>query len=371
MKIAMIGWEYPPFKVGGLGTHCYYLTRSLAKLGVKIDFFAPKVSKENRKSDLKNLRIIDVGETAIYPYGTETKTIDGDFFTAVEKFNKLCYEKVNGNYDLIHCHDWLTANAGIMLKEKLGIPLILTMHSTEYDRSANLNPNPWFIDIERNAMEKADRIIAVSHYTKRIIVERYGIDENKIRVVHNGVNPIGEHGEKKKIVLYLGRLTMQKGVEFFLRAAKKVLEKEDCSFVVAGSGDMLPQLIHLSIALGIADKVMFTGPLTEDEVKHIYRISSVYVLPSVSEPFGITALEAISAGTPVIISKSSGVAEALRNCLTADFWDVNEMANKIVALLRYDALRKTLKENAKKELRFLTWDRAARKTLEVYREVVS
>lgn len=370
MKVAMIGWEFPPFKVGGLGTHCYHLTLSLAKLGVKIDFFAPKVADNVRRSDLQNLRIIEIGETLIFPYGTVDKPIGEDFFSAVERYNRLCYERINGDYDLIHCHDWLTAKAGMLLKEKLGKPLVLTIHSTEFDRSANLNPNQWLIDVERKAMESADRIITVSHYTKRLLLERYGIDEGKIRVIHNAVNPIGEGNEKKKIVLYLGRLTMQKGVEFFLRAAKRVLEKEDCRFVVAGSGDMLPQLIHLAVNLGISNKVMFTGPLTEDEVKHIYRISSVYVLPSVSEPFGITALEAVSAGTPVILSKNSGVAEVLRNCFTADFWDVDEMANKIIALLRYEPLRNTITKNAKRELRFFTWDRVARKTLDVYNEVI-
>lgn len=369
MRIAMIGWEYPPFKVGGLGTHCYYLTRSLANLGIGVDLYLPRMSGEGRRSDIKNLRIIEIGEPPLFPYETE-KPLGGDVFESVDRYNTLCSERIDGDYDLIHCHDWLTARVGIRLKERLGIPLILTVHSTEYDRSANLCPNPWLLHLEKEAMEKADRIIAVSYYTRNMLVERYGIDGKKIRVVHNAVNPIGEGRKKEKIVLYLGRLAIQKGVEFFLRSAKKVLEKEDCRFVVAGSGEMLPSLIHLSISLGISDKVMFTGPLTEEEVKHIYRISSVYVLPSVSEPFGITALEAITAGTPVIVSKNSGVAEILRNCLTVDFWDVDEMANKIIALLRYDALRNTIKENAKKEARFFTWDRTARKTIEVYREVI-
>jgi len=369
MKVAMIGWEYPPFKVGGLGTHCYGLTRSLADRGVSIDFYMPKTNRDSITSDKPNLVIKPVGETTVFPYDhPDDKALEGQFFEAVYKYNDLCVQKIQGDYDLIHCHDWLTMKAGVLLKEKMGVPLVVTVHSTEYDRSAWLFPNEWFINIEREGMEKADRIITVSHFTKRILVERYGINPDKIRVVHNAVYPIGE-GEKQRIVLFLGRLTIQKGPEFFLKAAKKVLEKEDCRFVIAGDGDMLPRLINQAIKLGISNKVIFTGLLTEDEVKHIYRISSVYVMPSVSEPFGITALEAISAGTPTIVSKTTGVSEAFHNCLKVDFWDVDEMANKIIALLRYDPLRRTLANEAKREIKLFTWDRVADKTLSVYREV--
>ena len=372
MKIAMIGWEYPPFKVGGLGTHCYGLTHALANLSVNVDFYIPKRTEQKMVKSERNLRIIEVGVANVFPYDRYSELpIENDFFNAVETYNSLCANRIKGCYDLIHCHDWLTMEAGIRLKEKLGIPLIVTIHSTEYDRSGGIYPNQYFIEREKRGMDAADRIIAVSHFTKRIIMEKYHIPEDKIRVVHNAVSKIGEGGKKKKIVLFFGRLTIQKGAEFFLRAAKKVLEKEnDCLFIVAGAGDMLPRLIDLAIQLGIANKVMFTGPLTDEEVKHIYRIASVYVLPSVSEPFGITALEAISAGTPAIISKTSGVAEVVKHSLTVDFWDVDEMANKIIALLRYHPLRKTMVENAKKEVDFLTWERTAEKTLEVYREVI-
>ena len=367
MKVAMIGWEYPPFKVGGLGTHCYGLTRALADIGVNVDFYMPKLHSGKIKGK-KNLRIIEVGEGSILPYDrpTEQPLTGENFFDSVYEYNRLCSEKVNGDYDLVHCHDWLTVDAGIAVKKKLGIPMILTVHSTEYDRSGGIYPNEWFINIEKRGMENADKIIAVSNFTKRTIVEKYGIPEEKIRVIHNAVNPVGAGNNKRKIILFLGRLTIQKGAEFFLRAAKKVLEKEDCTFVVAGYGEMLPKLIDLSINLGIANRVMFTGPITDEEVKHIYRISSIYVLPSVSEPFGITALEAVTAGTPVILSKTSGVSEVLRHCLLVDFWDVDEMANKIVALLRYKPLHKMLTENAEKEVRLFTWDRTARKTLDVY-----
>lgn len=373
MKIAMIGWEYPPFKAGGLATHCYGLTRGLSDKNIKVYFFMPK-TKHKPDSDRKNLKIVEVGETEIFPYDRpDSKEIKGDFFEGVNKYNELVIKKVEdtikteGKFDAIHCHDWLTMKAGVALKEKTGTPLVLSIHSTEYDRSGWLNPNQWFIDIEREGMQRADRIIAVSHFTKRVCVEKYGINPVKISVVHNAVYPIPE-GHKKEIVLFLGRLTIQKGAEFFLRSAKKVKDVEpDAKFVIAGSGDMLPRLIDQAIDMDISDRVIFTGRLSDEEVKHIYSISSVYVMPSVSEPFGITALEAISAGTPAITSKTAGFSEAFKNCLKVDFWDTDEMANKIVSLLRYEPLHRTLSTEGKREVNLFTWDRVADKTIEVYR----
>ena len=366
MKIAMIGWEYPPFKVGGLGTHCYGLTHGLADKNVHIDFYMPKL-RQKVKSDNKNIHIVEVGEAEVFPYDRpDDKALGGKFFDAVYRYNELLVQRIKGKYDLIHCHDWLTMKAAVALKEKLDIPLVLTVHSTEYDRSGWIYPNQWFIDIEREGMEKADRIIAVSQFTKKVIIEKYGISPDKITVVHNAVYPIGD-GEKRNLVLFLGRLTIQKGPEFFLKTAKKVLEYEDARFVIAGIGDMFPKLIEQAVHLGISNKVIFTGKLTEEEVKHIYKISSIYVMPSVSEPFGITALEAISAGTPTIVSKSAGVSEVLKNCFKVDFWDTDEMANKIIALLRYDSLRDTMRQSSKREIQLFTWDRVAERTLQVYR----
>jgi glycogen synthase len=366
MKIAMIGWEYPPFKVGGLGTHCYGLTHGLADKDVHIDFYMPKL-RQKVKSDNKNINIIEVGEAEVYPYDRpDDKELGGKFFDAVYRYNDLLVARVKGKYDLVHCHDWLTMKAAVQIKEKLGIPLVLTVHSTEYDRSGWIYPNQWFIDIEKEGMQKADRIIAVSEFTKRVIVEKYGINPDKVTVVHNAVYPIGE-GEKRNLVLFLGRLTIQKGPEFFLKAARKVLDYEDARFVIAGQGDMLPKLIEQAVHMGISHKVIFTGKLTEEEVAHIYKISSIYVMPSVSEPFGITALEAISAGTPTIVSKSAGVSEVLNHCFKVDFWDTDEMANKIIALLRYESLHDAMRQSSKREVQLFTWDRVAERTLEVYR----
>lgn len=375
MKVAMIGWEYPPFKAGGLATHCYGLTRSLADKNVKVYFFMPK-TKHKTTSNKENLKIIEVGETDIFPYDRpEDKALAGQFFEAVHRYNDVVVARVKsvakteGKFDVIHAHDWLTMDAAATLKEELGIPMVLTVHSTEYDRSGWLYPNQWFIDIERRGMEKADKIIAVSNFTKNVIVEKYGINPDKISVVHNAVYPISE-GKKQDLVLFLGRLTIQKGAEFFLQSAKKVLDYEpDTRFVVAGSGDMLPQLINQAVDMGISNHVIFTGRITDEEVKHIYSISSVYVMPSVSEPFGITALEAISAGTPTIASKTAGFSEAFKNCLRVDFWDTDEMANKIISLLRYQPLHKTLSHEGKCEINLFTWDRVANMTIDVYNGV--
>ena len=366
MRVAMIGWEYPPFMVGGLGTHCYGLTRSLSDMGVKIDFYMPQ-TKNGATSENHNLVIKEVGETTVFPYDRpESSEIAGGFFDAVSRYNTLVATTVKGAYDVIHCHDWLTIQASITLKDLLGVPLILTVHSTEYDRSGWRHPNQWFIDIEKEGMEKADKIIAVSQFTKRTIIEKYGINPDKITVIYNAVYPISE-GKKQKVVLFLGRLTIQKGADVFLRAAKKVTEFEpDVRFVVAGTGDLLPELITQAVKLGISNRVIFTDHLTDEEMKHIYGIASVYVMPSVSEPFGITALEAISAGTPTIVSKTSGVSETFQNCLKVDFWDSDEIANKIISLLRYESLSTSLTENGRKEIELFTWDNVAEKTLDVY-----
>jgi glycosyltransferase involved in cell wall biosynthesis len=373
----MLGWEYPPFKAGGLGTHCFGLTRSLADLGVSVDFFMPKTGHV-AVSDRRNLRIVEVGECEVFPYDRpDVRELGGGgFFDRVCFYNELLVgcvlsnAKRFGGYDVVHCHDWLTMRAGMVLRERLGVPLVVSVHSTEFDRCGWLFPNDWFVDLERRGMLAADVVIAVSHFTKRVIVERYGVPGGRVVVVHNAVYPIGS-GCKCGIVLFLGRLTVQKGAEFFLRAARKVgLVEPDVRFVVAGCGDLLPRLISEAIDLGISDRVVFTGRLSDEEVRYLYGVSSVYVMPSVSEPFGITALEAASAGTPVVVSRSAGFSEVFSSCLRVDFWDVDEMANKIVSLLRYDVLRRVLGVEGVREVGLFTWDRVAGRTLDVYRGVV-
>ena len=228
-------------------------------------------------------------------------------------------------------------------------------------------------------MHKADRIIAVSNFTKNKIMTHYGVPSEKINVVHNAVDfsqhYYDENFEIKKtdkVVLFLGRITLQKGPDYFVYAAKKVLEQEkNVKFVIAGSGDMEPFIIEKAAELGIADKVLFAGFLNQDYVERAYKMADVYVMPSVSEPFGITALEAMKNKTPTIVSKQSGVSEVVRHCLKADFWDVNELSNKIITLLRYPTLHETLKDNGYLEVKKFSWDVPAQKCIDIYNELIT
>ena len=262
-------------------------------------------------------------------------------------------------------------------------PLIAHIHATEFDRTGGTGANPDVYRIEKAGMSKADAVIAVSKMTKDMIIGKYNINASKIHVIHNGVN-LDEYNApnnnleflkiKKtgvKVVLFVGRITIQKGPDYFIHVAKKVLRYEpNTIFVVAGSGDMEYQMINLAAQLGISDKVFFVGYLRGKELDKIYRSSDVLVMPSVSEPFGITALEALACNTPVMISKQSGVSEVLTHALKSDFWDTDEMANKIIAILRYGSLRRSLKENGTKDVGALSWDRAAEKCIHLYQQLI-
>jgi len=410
----MFGWEFPPHTVGGLGNVTYNLTNALIELGMQLTLFLPVKTKS------KNFRIVSANlsvnciETVLMPYMNEAsfrlaiKNLEdeygqlyagkgknkksfvinqlfidkgycqmygGNLFEEVELFAQKCRPLIEKeNFDVIHCHDWLTFRAGIVAKEISGKPLILHVHTTELDRSCG-GRNQRAYDIEKECFEKADKIIAVSHYTKNKIVEGYGIDPNKIDVVHNAIQFNGQrlikNGKKRKVVLYLGRLSLHKGPDYFIRAARKVLEYEpDALFVVAGGGELLPELINLACGLGIANKVLFTGKISDDDVNKIYEAADVYVMPSVSEPFGLTALEAASHGTPIIISKNSGAKEVLKHCLEVDFWDIEEMANKIVSILRYPQLSSEMTLNSYKELDRISWRKQAEEVIKVYNKVV-
>lgn len=276
-------------------------------------------------------------------------------------------------FDVCHAHDWLSFRAGIAVQAATGKPMIAHVHATEFDRSGDAI-NQAVYDAERQGTHAADRVIAVSQLTRNILVSRYGVDPGKIDVVYNGVElsknqpaPGTEIKGEDKIVLFLGRITMQKGPEYFIRAAKRVLEVEpDVKFVVAGSGDMAVRMIEEAASLGIGHKVLFTGFLRGRDVERVFRMADCYVMPSVSEPFGIAALEAMSHDVPVIISKQSGVSEVLTHALKVDFWDVDDMANKIAAVLRHGPLGQTLRQHGAFEVDRLTWDDAARKVLRSY-----
>ena len=378
MRIAMLGWEFPPFKSGGLGVHCYELTHALASRGVEVDFYMPRTEFEMKGT---TPRLIQVMPVHFGPY-TARETYGPDFMGRVMQYNIRCAEEVEKNnrerhYDLIHNHDWLTIKAGILAKQRIHKPHVVTIHSTEYDRSA-MGPNQQILDIERSGVHAADRVITVSHMMKKQLVDKFGLNCEKIRVIYNGVDPdkfrkkweVRKYS-KEKVVLFLGRMAEQKGPVQFLQTAQKVLSvMKNVHFVMAGGGDMLPYLINYSIQLGISDNVTFLGYLPESQLKEAYAKSDVYVLPSVSEPFGITALEAMASGTPIILSKTSGVSEITPHCLKVDFWDVNRMAEYIIALLKYRVLNHTMGHYEVEDARKFSWGKAADETVGVYRELV-
>jgi len=378
----MIGWEFPPAKTGGLGTHCYELVKNLSKKGVGVTLLIPKRT-ENVKYDIPNVEIIEVGSTALNPYNTtkpDNKTFEKgygwNFFEEVKAFNRKCVEVAkNKKFDVIHCHDWMTSSAGLELRKITGKRMVFTVHSTEYDRTASIYPMNFIVDIEKKGVRESDLIITVSEGMKKQLIDRYAADEKKITVIYNGIDSSKYFGLTKKgnnaTVLFLGRLTNQKGTWFFLHAAKKVLEKKkDVTFIVAGQGEQMPEMIKLAIDLNIMNRFIFTGYLPEDEILRAYATADVYVMPSVSEPFGITALEAIASGTPVIVSKNAGVAEKIVHCFKVDFWDTHEMANEIIGLLKYPVLKECMRKNCYKEINNFGWDRVADQTINVYSRVL-
>jgi glycosyltransferase involved in cell wall biosynthesis len=308
------------------------------------------------------------------PVRTAGAHYSGDLVGDAERYARLVVALArHEQFDVVHAHDWLTYPAGIAMSRVTGRPLVVHVHSTEFDRSGD-HIHQALYEIERRGMHAADRVLAVSSYTKSICVSRYGVPAGKVDVVYNGIDrdtdqpaaPV-DLASQDKIVLFLGRITMQKGPEYFIAAAKRVLEKvENVKFVLAGSGDMTHRMIELAAQMGIGHKVLFTGFLRGRDVERVFRMADCYVMPSVSEPFGIAALEAIHHDVPVILSKQSGASEVLSHVLKVDFWDVDEMANKIVAVLRHPPLTETLRHHGPVELGWLTWDGAAGKCVQAY-----
>ena len=458
MRVFMLGWEFPPFITGGLGTACFGLTKALSRQDVHVTFVLPKHVGEEYTEHVRLLspqapsaahgdrrgpavsssyevvnpptttsaaghpEFANVDFKAVpamlpSPYvsaamqaeqaqekATQKKTIErvdpsrpvsvlgsvwsgpglqytGDLMTEARRYAGLCADLARDeDFDVVHAHDWLTFPAGMAVAAVTGRPLVVHVHSTEFDRCGD-NVNSIVYDIERRGMHAATKVIAVSHLTKSIISNRYGVHPDKVEVVYNGIDSgNGTFGQDPgratirkgdKIVLFLGRITMQKGPEYFVAAAKKVLEKIDnVKFIMAGSGDKVRDVIELAAAEGIGHKVLFTGFLSGKDVQKVFAMADVYVMPSVSEPFGIAPLEAITHDVPVIISKTSGVAEVLTHALKVDFWDTHEIANKIIAVLKHPPLSSTLRQHADIEVRRLTWEDAARKTAGVYEKAV-
>ncbi len=424
MKVLMFGWEYPPHISGGLGTACYGLTKGLASFSdIDLTFVVPKAFGDEVNPGMKMLGACDVelSERTIAKQIDLEKKKFYEFNKAVsaycspEQFLKNLNEqqveiydlkksrhtgKINfsgqyGNtlfkeisrygvvgseiaqretFDIIHAHDWLTYPAGIEAKRISGKPLIVHVHATEFDRTGE-NYNNEVFEIERDGMEYADKVITVSDFTRNIVISKYNIDPSKVVTVHNAVEPVTREvfqtSPKKEaddhIVTFLGRITRQKGPEYFVKAASLVLKKMDnVVFVMAGSGDLMECMVRLVAGLGIAEKFRFTGFLKGDEVYKMYKMSDLYVMPSVSEPFGISPLEAIQSNVPVIISKQSGVSEIITNAIKIDYWDIDSMADAIYGVLKYTALSKHLKKKAQIEVEGLSWKKTAEKVKDIY-----
>jgi glycogen(starch) synthase len=450
MRVFMLGWEFPPFISGGLGTACYGLTKAMSGLGTDVMFVLPRPvstpfsthvrlvsprpdsplaspTTEFRLDEFENVAFRTVDAAMANPYGrpeqykqpqvvvektkvvkatpVQTTTVGaappppapaggeqktqaapaatpaqasqygGDMFSEIQRYASLASEIArNETFEVVHAHDWMTYPAGLAVAGLKGAPLVVHVHSTEFDRSGE-NINQQIYDIERRGMHGAMKVIAVSHLTKNICVHRYGIDPDKVEVVYNAVelNGNGFDEEKykihndEKIVLFLGRITFQKGPEYFLAAAKKVLEVvENVKFVMAGSGDMIRRVIEQAAAMGIGHKVLFTGFLRGPDVDKIFKMADLYVMPSISEPFGIAPLEAMSHDVPVLISKQSGVSEVLTHALKCDFWDIDDMANKIIAVLRHPPLASTLRQHGAFDVRRRSWADAAKQCIQVY-----
>ena len=373
MKVLMIGWEFPPYISGGLGTHTFELTRKMPD-DVHIIFFMPDRGELSVPwMEIKRIKI----SVGFGPYTTFSSSVLSDsIIKSVENYAREVGKMAKQlDFDIIHCHDWLTVLGGICAKRETGKPLVFTVHSTEYDRSIG-NPCPWVMDIEKYGINEADGIIAVSRRIRDQIVEKYGADPNKIRVIYNAIDASAfECGLEIKpgedMILSLGRLTLHKGIDHLLRAAKIVVEHHpSAKFVIAGKGDKLKELLELSIDLGIEDNVFFLGYVSQEDIPKLYTRADVFVMPSVFEPFGITALEAMAAGTPTIISKTSGVSEVTANVFKIDFWDTEKMASRILEILNYKEMSEEMSNNCREEAKRITWDDIARQTTDFYKSLV-
>lgn len=426
MKVLMFGWEFPPHITGGLGTACYGMTKGLAKNGVEVLFVVPKAFGDEDQSSVRLLNASDVtvnldNETDrrywdrvhymevgsnIIPYvGPEEYASMVTDYRATDHFKSSVFApryEFSGKYganlmeevaryaligsslatkydfDIIHAHDWLTYSAGVAAKETTGKPLVVHMHATEFDRSGE-NINTDVYAIERRGMEMADLVITVSNLTRNIVIEKYGINPDKVITVHNAVEPnsksLSEYdksGLNAKIVTFLGRITYQKGPEYFVEAAYKIIQQtSDVHFVMAGTGDLLKKMIRRVSQLKIGSRFHFTGFLKGQDVDRMFAMTDVFVMPSISEPFGIVPLEAMRLNVPVVISKQSGVSEVLKHALKVDFWDINGLADCIYGLCNYKAISELFKKEGKDEVDTLRWEAASKKIIVVYNLALS
>lgn len=429
MKVLMFGWEFPPHISGGLGTACYGITKGLHAIGeVEIIFVVPKAFgnesnemvrliganevsvgpvKKSYKKYLEKISLLEVNSNLI-PYTSpkeyerivnqKTKTVKTVKPIQTRLGGKLNFEGGYGanlfqeisnyavvagviaqeiDFDVIHAHDWLTYPAGIAAQQASGKPLVVHVHATDFDRSGG-SVNPDVYAIERKGINAADKIITVSNLTRNTVINNYGANAEKVKTIYNAVEPVNRElikatkGVKEKVVTFLGRVTLQKGPEYFIEAAHKVLQKtSNVRFVMAGSGELLTRMINRAAELKIGDKFHFTGFLKGPEVYEMLQMSDVYVMPSVSEPFGISPLEAMQANVPVIISKQSGVSEILENAIKVDFWDIDAMADAIYGILNYQGLSDFFRKHGSDEVNNLKWETSALKIRECYKQMIN
>lgn len=434
MKVLMFGWEFPPHISGGLGTACFGLTKELSKMDVEITFVVPRIKAENAKAPVRLIGAKDVLSStsvneieeqckkaasshllkyikinsSLRPYHNveeykdyveQIKSEDGsvqvrcrsalvdlsgdygpDLMSEVVRYSWAGRELgQREQFDVIHAHEWMTFLAGIEAKKVSGKPLVVHIHATEFDRAGE-NPNRDIYNLEKYGMEMADKVIAVSKRTKNIIVHKYNIDPEKIEVVYNAVDKddatqitqLGRaHASREKIVLFLGRITMQKGPEYFLEAASNVLTKmPNVRFVMAGSGDMARKMVEKMATMRMIDRFHFTGFLKAPERERLFAMSDLYIMPSVSEPFGITPLEAMKHGVPVIVSKQSGIAEILENVVKVDFWDVPKLSSSIIDILSRPNLSMNMRENSRRTLESISWEHSASHVVDLYNQLI-
>jgi glycosyltransferase involved in cell wall biosynthesis len=402
IRVLTLTWEFPPFLAGGLGMACYGLVRALLELEVQVILVLPSEKPlffeltEVSQADSLPAVILDRG--AWKPYGIEQH---GAAVDALEFFgllrNPIPYETGGTDrltpvmyrsqiesllqhveFDLIHAHDWLTYEAGLHAHIASGKPLLCHVHSTEYDRACGGGGDERIRRLERVGLETADLVIAVSRYTADRVCRLYGIDPGRIRVVHNAYHLGGRHGRspgtpmfEEPVVLFMGRMTCQKGPDIFLEVARRVLDRiPEVRFIMAGVGDLLHELVHRAARYGMENRVLFTGFLNRDEVSRVLSMSDILLAPSVSDPFNITVLEAMSRGLAAVVSSRSGVTEVVRHLVRVDFWDVSGMAKCIVTLLKNEAKLTGLRESARKEAGGITWNTAARKVRALYGELL-
>ena len=426
MRVLMFGWEFPPHISGGLGTACYGLTKGLVHNGVEVSLVVPRAYGDEDQSLVRIVNAsdfaFDVRQSRFFNAQNQVSYIEvnsqlvpyiglDDYYNIVNQIESGIFEskevstgkrryKFSGGYgpnlmqdvekyamvaeeiakseqfDIIHAHDWLTYRAGIAAKAVSGKPLVVHIHATEYDRSGEKNRNDIVYNLEREGMMAADAVCAVSNLTRSIVIDKYGIPAEKVYTLHNAVEPNLRHGDsarplEDKIVTFLGRVTFQKGPEYFVETAKRVLEKDEhVRFVLAGDGDMMPRVIDRVVELGISDRFHFTGFLRGKDIDKMFGMSDVYVMPSISEPFGISPLEAMQSGVPVIISKQSGVSEVLQYAIKVDFWDIDAMADAIYGILHYPVLAEMFSQKGLEEANNLKWEDVAARLKNIYQTLL-